>query len=512
MRASARRAIGYCGVVLGLLQTIGPYQIIKPLSKGGMALVYEARKTTLEGVSLRVAIKLILPEHAESETFKDLFINEARLGSSMEHQNLVRILDFNCEKQGDKERYYLVMEYVEGLNLRKVLARCERHDVSIPVTVLAEIGRQACEGLHFAHLANDVNGQALHLVHRDIKPSNIMLTPHGGVKILDFGISKGRLREERRGSVKGTWGYMAPEQATGQGVRPVTDVFGLAIVLYELAARRPMFRDRSRDEIKRLLRDDHAARLAATLDPEYRTLIPVLVRALQRDPKGRFDGAGEFGKALAAIAGDPISAANELSTFHRRVRALDPKGRSTGAPKRMLEPEDGDGRQGNEGRREGFWASVLVGAALVGLLGYGVLQLGRTAFVELGWFQPVTEQAEAQAPPSKAVTVAVVRDEDAPVEEIPLWDEPAGPAADAQTATPTEELSGGELSLGGTPESEVWLNGQYEGKTPLRKRLPVGEYEVVLSAADGRMKRFSVVIKEGRRVSKTWDFERQKWR
>ena len=492
-----------------MLQQIGRYQIIKPLSKGGMALVYEARKMTLEGVSPRVAIKLILPEHQESETFRDLFINEARLGSSMEHQNLVRILDFNCEE----DRYYLVMEYVEGLNLRKVLARCERHEVMIPMPVLAEIGRQACEGLHFAHLAKDVNGQPLHLVHRDIKPSNIMLTPYAGVKILDFGISKGRLREERRGSVKGTWGYMAPEQATGLGVRPVTDVFGLAIVLYELAARRPMFRDRSRDEIKRLLKDDHAARLAATLDPEYRMLIPVLVRALQRDPRGRFEGADGFGRALAALSGDQLSAAEHLRSFHRRVKALDPKGRASDAPKRMHVPEDAELiERGKDDAGTPLWVSVIMGAGMVGLLCFGVLQLGRATLVELGWFQSVPIEEPSASEPLPSVTVAVVRDEADVAEELTLWEEPAGPAADGTKAAASTDAIGGEVLLGGTPQSEVWLNGQYEGRTPLRKNVPVGEYDVVLSAADGRMKRFSVVVREGRLVSKTWDFEHQKWR
>ena len=221
-----------------------------------MALVYEARREGLEGVAPRVAIKIILPDFQKSTTFRELFINEARLGASMQHQNLVQIQDFDSE--GDT--YFLVMEYVEGFTLRKIIGECDRRSITIPMSVIAELGRQACDGLHFAHTASDDSGQPLHLVHRDIKPSNLILTPHGGVKVLDFGISKGILRQERKGSVKGTWGYMAPEQAQGHEIGPAADVFGLATVLYELAARRPMFTDQSKEEIKRLLIDDHAPR------------------------------------------------------------------------------------------------------------------------------------------------------------------------------------------------------------------------------------------------------------
>jgi len=220
------------------LERLGRYRIVRPLSKGGMALVYEARRESLAGVSPRVAIKLILPEHAASQTYKELFINEARLGASMQHQNLVQIQDFDCEG----ETWFLVMEYVEGLTLRRLIGICARFGIQMPLSVIADLGRQAADGLHHAHTASDDQGQALELVHRDIKPSNLILSPHGVVKVLDFGISKGRLREERSGSVKGTWGYMAPEQAAGEEVSPAADVFGLATVLYELASQQPMFR------------------------------------------------------------------------------------------------------------------------------------------------------------------------------------------------------------------------------------------------------------------------------
>ncbi len=129
------------------LERLGRYRMVRPLSKGGMALVYEARRESLAGVAPRVAIKLILPEHADSDTFRELFKNEARLGANMHHQNLVQIQDFDMVD----DHFFLVMEYVEGLNLRQVVSACVRANLEIPVGVIAEVGRQACDGLHDAH-------------------------------------------------------------------------------------------------------------------------------------------------------------------------------------------------------------------------------------------------------------------------------------------------------------------------------------------------------------------------
>ncbi|HMV70408.1 MAG TPA: serine/threonine-protein kinase [Myxococcota bacterium] len=306
---------------------IGRYRIVRPLSKGGMALVYEGRRESLAGVSPRVAIKVILPDFANSSTFRDLFINEARLGAAMQHQNLVQIQDFDS----DGERYFIVMEYVEGLTLARIIGLAARHDVRVPLVVICEVGRQACDGLFYAHQAVDTQGRALGLVHRDVKPSNLILNNQGGVKILDFGISKGTLRQEKAGSVKGTWGYMAPEQASGERIGPTADIFALAIVLYEMAARRSMFKGREEEEIRRLLLDDHAARMASTLDAQYAPLVRVLVRALQRDPSARYATAGEFGRALSELLPDPITAREETVRFYQRITDLHQRERAAPA-------------------------------------------------------------------------------------------------------------------------------------------------------------------------------------
>ncbi|HHO49450.1 MAG TPA: hypothetical protein ENK18_00930 [Deltaproteobacteria bacterium] len=518
-----------------------------------MALVYEARRESLEGVSPRVAVKIILPEHRSSDTFRELFINEARLGASMHHQNLVQIQDFDCE--GDT--YFLVMEYVEGLTLRKAIALCERAAFTIPMGVIAEIGRQACDGLHFAHTATDEGGRPLKLVHRDIKPSNLILSPHGVVKVLDFGISKGVLREERRGSVKGTWGYMAPEQAVGADIGPVADVFGLATVLFELAALRPMFLDHKKEEIRRLLKDDHAARMAATLDGAvYGPLIGVLVRALQRDPSARFGSAEGFGRALSALLPDPITARDEVVRFFQAVEELE-KGLpiSTISDARAPHPP----RISQEGslvvqprarRTMGGIVTFLAGialslAVLTAITLVSVAFLGKVVSAAMTDVDPdpqidivagtppapegaaldeppgpagIDAPGEERPPPTgrrKPTPSSVVQPVEAPPvqpESEPGHGEIVPPEVIVEAPPPVVEGSIGQVVIDAKQPAEVYIGGQFIDTAPVRKGLPAGSYDVSLVAADGRRRTFQIEVTPDKRVKKVWDFDRMEWR
>jgi serine/threonine-protein kinase len=493
-----------------------------------MALVYEARRESLAGVSPRVAIKLILPEHAASQTYKDLFVNEARLGASMHHQNLVQIQDFDCE--GDT--WFLVMEYVEGFTLRRLIGLCAQHGLRMPMAVIAELGRQACDGLHYAHQATDASGRSLELVHRDIKPSNLILSPHGTVKVLDFGISKGRLREERSGSVKGTWGYMAPEQAMGEEVGPPADVFGLATVLYELASLEPMFRNRKKEDIRRLLRDDHAARVAATLDGEaYGPLLSVLVHALQRDPAARFPTAEAFGRALSALLSDPITARDEVVRFYQELHELaDRPPTKEAAPAPAPAPE-GDGDDEPVSSDEpGLVATFAVGALLSAGLLVGVALTAVTLLTEPVQPPPVEPAPVAAAPAPAApepevevpdpepepVTVKIVRRAEPEPEPAPDDDDDAvaepPPPDEARAVPPPPEGDEGTLVVDARQPAEVYIGGQYVAQAPVRQHLPPGRYAVALIANDGRRRTFQVQVEAGEVVDRTWDFDRMEWR
>lgn len=309
---------------------LGRYRLLRPISTGGMARVFEARREGLAGVAPRVAIKVILPDYARHDGFQRLFIHEARVGSMLAHPNLVQIQDFDIQD----ERYFLVMEFVEGITLRRAISLCRRHGIPVPVHVVAEIGRQVCDGLAHAHQATAEDGQPLALVHRDIKPGNLMINPQGLVKLLDFGISKAHLLAEREGAVRGTWGYMPPEQASGSAVGPAADLFGLAAVLYELAVLQPLFPEKEPEQIRALLDRDEAVRRASALTGPFNPLARVLMRALQRDPAARFDSAAAMGRALSEMIVDPVTARDRLVRFQREIQAradAAAEGRPTGA-------------------------------------------------------------------------------------------------------------------------------------------------------------------------------------
>jgi serine/threonine protein kinase len=308
-------------------ERLGRYRLVRPISTGGMARVFEGRRESLAGVSPRVAVKVILPNFATDEGFQRLFVNEARIGSQLQHQNLVQIQDF--DRQGS--HFYLVMEFVDGVTLRRAIGLCRQHGMLIPVPVIAEIGRQVCDGLHYAHTACGEDGSALHLIHRDIKPSNLMINAQGVVKVLDFGISRALFSRERQGTVKGTWGYMSPEQAMGRDIGPSTDVFGLASVLYELATLGPLFPEKEPKDLRAALAADLGARRAIGLSGPAGVLAPVLVRALQRDPQARFPSAQAFQRALGSLLANPVTAREQLSHFWAALMELQGENPSSGA-------------------------------------------------------------------------------------------------------------------------------------------------------------------------------------
>lgn len=298
---------------------LGRYRLIRCVSTGGMARVYEARRESLAGVAPKVAIKVILPEHANDAKFQQLFLNEAKIGSMLQHQNVVQIQDF--DREGDV--FYIVMDYVEGLTFRRAISHCKRNGLHIPLAVIAELGRQICEGLHYAHTVRDEHGNALHLVHRDVKPSNLILNPQGVVKVLDFGISKALIAAETRGAVKGTWGYMSPEQASGAEVSARADQYGVAAVLYELAMLQPLFPEKEPRVLRALMEQDEGARRAARLMGVHGPLAPVLVRALQRDPYARHETSMTLAQDLARLVPDPVLARDQVLQFQSSLLALD---------------------------------------------------------------------------------------------------------------------------------------------------------------------------------------------
>jgi len=535
----------------GTPERLGRYRLIRPISTGGMARVFEARRESLAGVNPRVAIKVILPDFADNRPFQELFVHEARIGSMLQHQNVVQIQDFDCQDG----LYYLVMEYVDGLTLRRMVSLCRRHGVPVPLDVIAEIGRQVCDGLAHAHAAQAEDGAALNLVHRDIKPSNLMINPQGVVKLLDFGISKGWSRPETRGAVRGTWGYMSPEQAEAETVSSAADLFGLATVLYELAAVQPLFKEKEPDVLKDFLGRDEAARRAARLPREYGPLARVLVRALQRDPLARFESTMAMGRALSALIQDPISTRGALNHFQEHMLSLstassvaretttresgrrlassgvdaDPASVTTSAGEPGLPLSFGDvDRPVRPVRRvesqadrrppidyERLVLPIFVAAA-IGILGFTSMRLweeqsaGEVAeAVERG---PEVEAAVAPdapvEPPPPVVTEAV----DPPVKSNPPAAPEVAPVAAETTAVPVEIGGTGHITISSIPTAKVYVDGRLLRTTPVfRQQVPAGARQIELRTKDGRSHSFRLNVRDRADINRVWSFEDEKF-
>jgi serine/threonine protein kinase len=286
----------------------GNYQLIAKLATGGMAEIFLARPT---GSSERdvMVLKRILPHLAEDEHFVTMFRDEAELASQLIHKNVCRVQAFG-EYGGT---WFISMEYLHGVPLSRMMTRLSKAGKMLDFRVVAGIIVQACEGLHAAHEVRGPDGQLMNVVHRDVSPPNIMVCADGMVKLLDFGIAKARGANSRTrtGTVKGKNAYMSPEQILGRALDRRSDVFALAVVMYEMLAIRRLFH---RDS-------DFLTFKAITEEPipeirERRPDLPpgmraALLQAMARDPNGRFDTALAFGNAIrnsVSTLGGPATA------------------------------------------------------------------------------------------------------------------------------------------------------------------------------------------------------------
>jgi serine/threonine protein kinase len=273
----------------------GTYQLIAKLATGGMAEIFLARPTGARDRNVMV-LKRILPHLAEDEHFVTMFRDEADLASKLIHKNVCHVHAFG-EFGGT---WFISMEYLHGVPLSRMMTRLSKAGKMLDVRVVAGIIVQACEGLHAAHEARGPDGQLMNVVHRDVSPPNIMVCADGTVKLLDFGIAKARGANSRTrtGTVKGKNAYMSPEQILGKELDRRSDVFALAIVMYEMLAIRRLFH---RDS-------DFLTFKAITEEPipdirDRRPDLPpgmraALLQAMARDPNGRFDTALALGNAI----------------------------------------------------------------------------------------------------------------------------------------------------------------------------------------------------------------------
>jgi eukaryotic-like serine/threonine-protein kinase len=305
----------------------GPYRLQRRLARGGMAEVFLARHLGAEGFERRVAIKRILPHLSDSEEFRSMFLDEARLAAQLTHPNVVHIYDFG--RAGDYD--FIAMEFVDGVDIGQLIRRGRKHPV--PFELAARVLADVTGALGYAHRMSDAQGRPLKLVHRDVSPQNVLVSYDGVVKLVDFGIAKAAFAagRTRPGVVKGKYAYMSPEQVEGKTLDGRSDVFSAGICLYELVTGVPLFR---RDDVTASMRE---IRDGKPIVPErYRpdvpdALVAIMRRALARSRDDRYADAEAMQAELERYlkSADALATSSELGAYLRRE--LPPAAQDDGA-------------------------------------------------------------------------------------------------------------------------------------------------------------------------------------
>jgi serine/threonine protein kinase len=281
---------------------LGSYELIRPIAQGGMADIYLARHAgpgRPGRFERQIAIKVLNEARTVDPEARALFLHEARVCALLSHKNIAAVLEVDVADG----YHYLAMEYVDGVDLRDLLAAAARAGRGLPYAISISIVAAAAAGLDHAHRRRDADGRPLRLVHRDVSLSNIMVGHDGAVKVVDFGIASTTISDVHTmpGIVRGKASYMSPEQCMGDPLDHRTDVFALGVVLYELTTGARCFQGKS--DFERMLavvRGDYIppSRLVDNYPPELERVIRT---ALAPAPQHRYESCAAMIEALEAV-------------------------------------------------------------------------------------------------------------------------------------------------------------------------------------------------------------------
>jgi len=294
----------------------GPYRLTERIAVGGMAEVFKAKRSGVEGFEKVVAVKRILPHLSDNKEFVNMFINEAKMVAGLTHPNIVQIFDLGkIEKT-----YFIAMEYVHGRDLRSIVKAAKERGIRVPLDLAVLIVGKVCAALEYAHRKKDDRGRAMKIVHRDVSPQNILISYEGDVKLTDFGIAKAAVRATHtdRGALRGKLLYMSPEQAGGRSMDCRSDVFSLGIVFYEMITDQRPFMATSEKSILEMVRECQVTPPAAINTRVPARLDKIVMKSLARDPDDRYQDAADMSRDLERFLHErntPNPTAFELNRF-----------------------------------------------------------------------------------------------------------------------------------------------------------------------------------------------------
>src|SRR4051794_14837474 len=274
------------------------YRITERVAAGGMAEVFRGVAESMRGFKKNVAIKRILPALTKNKKFVAMFLDEARLSLSLQHANIVQVFDIGHTE----DTYFIVMEFVDGVDLKAILDWRRRIGKRVPVAHSLYVIMEVCKGISYAHeLTNQENDAPLGIVHRDISPPNVLMSKQGEVKVVDFGLAKATSQVEITdpGVVKGKMSYLSPEAARGEEVDQRADIFAVGILLYEMLTGKRLFYGETDYQTVELVRNAKIPPIKPQNPQVEPELEDIVRKALAKRKEDRFQSPIDLQDALA---------------------------------------------------------------------------------------------------------------------------------------------------------------------------------------------------------------------
>ncbi|HEU4729846.1 MAG TPA: serine/threonine-protein kinase [Kofleriaceae bacterium] len=283
----------------------GRYQLVDVVAEGGLSTVWQGVARSSEVFARPVAIKVMKRAFsAVGGPYLSMFLEEARIGARLQHANLIQVLDFIVEATPSGPTYCLIMEWVDGIDLRTMLRVENQVGRKLSWALVATIGLRILRGLAAAHERRLPDNTVSPVIHRDVSPQNVLLALNGDIKLADFGMARARDRIAEHtapGFVKGTLSYMAPEILTGKPATPVSDLFSVACTMWEALTGERLFNASSDVEVVGLIRKCEVPPLLERRDDVPPPFAAAIHRALSADPAARFVSARQMAHELGEI-------------------------------------------------------------------------------------------------------------------------------------------------------------------------------------------------------------------
>jgi tRNA A-37 threonylcarbamoyl transferase component Bud32 len=503
---------------------LGRYRVLRRLAQGGMAEIFLAEATDLPEVRRVAVLKRLLPEYARDEPMRALFLNEARVMASLNHPNVVQVLEvFRTD-----EELFIAMEHIEGEALATLVGAAQAAGHRLPLEESLQVIAGVLAGLDYVHERKGPDGRPMQLIHRDVTARNVLISYEGAVKLIDFGIARraNAIGVTTAGVVRGTIPYMSPEQARGQLLDRRSDLFSVGILLYELTVGRRLYDgDDNFEVLKRIIEAPVPSPAAAS--PGYPPLLDEVVgRALQKKPIDRFQSAAEMLSAIenvAAALGLPLSAtplkATMQSLFSKHIEAWRSVRQDAGEGQaRALATLTASGglaytSAGIDAASTGVHAPRArrgIGMAVVGAMAIGAGGLYAVTWLAPGKGREVAAVEDAARAPEAARPLDAASPVTSPP-DLAIAYETVTPKPPHPRPRQHEEHGKAELVLEARPWCEVSIDGVARGPTPIVVPLGAGAHKVRLRNPEFDIDRtLTLTLKAGQRLKKKLEFPTKK--